>query len=108
MSLPTANISLITPTGPLGLAATTAKVAIIGLLQICAHSSGVKSVLDAISHLLRKESAPFEAANQSRGRVMRRCSRVNRRGDHACVGLTRPGEVRRSQAQLDRSTARTS
>jgi hypothetical protein len=46
--LPTANISLITPNGPLGLAATTAMPAMKGARWICFHSSAEKSAFVAI------------------------------------------------------------
>jgi hypothetical protein len=39
--LPMANISLRLPIGPLGLAATTARAAIIGALRSSSHSSRV-------------------------------------------------------------------
>src|SRR5262249_27733823 len=50
-SLPTANISSSTPIGPLGLAATTTRLLINGLLSTCVHSSGVKSWFPAMSYL---------------------------------------------------------
>src|SRR5262249_51800134 len=51
-SLPTAIISLRTPNGPLGLAATTTRAASIGLRQSSDHSSAVKSAFPAMAHLL--------------------------------------------------------
>src|SRR6476620_3132395 len=46
--LPIANISLITPNGPLGLAATTARPAMKGARWICFQSSAEKSAFVAI------------------------------------------------------------
>lgn len=46
--LPTANISLMTPNGPLGLAATTTSPAMKGARRITLQSSAVKSLLVSI------------------------------------------------------------
>src|SRR5262245_34405102 len=62
-SFPTANISFTTPIGPLGLAATTTRLAINGLFFSAVHSSGVKSALPAMCHLRRrKQTAPARSS----------------------------------------------
>src|SRR5262249_52763103 len=68
-SFPTANISFTTPSGPLGLAATTTRLAIRGLFLSAVHSSGVKSAFPAMWHLRARKQ------NRSPGRSQWGCGR---------------------------------
>src|SRR5262245_61734921 len=104
---PTANISLITPNGPLGLAATTARPAMKGARWICFHSSAEKSAFVAIptsfsvdrtaSHRRKPRCSPSAASRPTPLSLWAALSFDHGQFDAAVLSSTFVGVVRRNR-----------